>query len=63
MDEKTMTDIKKDLKKYTELAKNEDVAITYDDKPHVKLVNVSRSKVDILNELTGSIVMEKAMRN
>lgn len=60
MDEKTMTDIKKDLKRYIKLVKNEDVAITYDDKPHVKLVNASRSKVDILNKLAGSIMMEKS---
>lgn len=56
----TMTDLKRDLRKYTELAKNEDVVITKNGKPHVKLINASRSKVDILNELAGSIVMEKS---
>ncbi len=51
----TMTELKNDLKKYTDLAKFEDIIITKQGKPHVKLVNVSRNKTDILNELAGSL--------
>ena len=56
----TMTDLKKDLKKYTEMATKDDVIITKNGKPLVKLVNASRTNMDILNELAGSIVMDKS---
>ena len=55
----TMTELKNNLKKYTQLASKEDVLITKNGKPMVKLVNASRTKFDILNELAGSIVMNK----
>ena len=56
----TMTDLKRDLKKYTEMATKDDVIITKNGKSLVKLVNASRTNMDILNELAGSIVMDKS---
>lgn len=51
----TMTELKNDLKKYTDLAKDEDVIITKNGKPHVKIVSVSKSKADIVYDLAGSL--------
>lgn len=56
----TMTDLKNDLKKYTELATKEDVVITKNGKPLVKLTKATRTKMDIVNELAGSIVMDQS---
>lgn len=51
----TMTEFKNDLKKYTELAKDEDIIITKNGKPHIKLVSIAKSKMDIVYDLAGSL--------
>lgn len=51
----TMTEFKNDLKKYTELAKDEDVIITKNGKPHIKLVSIAKGKMDIVYDLAGSL--------
>ncbi|MBR4462552.1 MAG: type II toxin-antitoxin system prevent-host-death family antitoxin [Erysipelotrichaceae bacterium] len=56
----TMTELKKDLKKYTHLAKQEDVYITKNGKPYVKIVDVARDKRGALRELAGCIRLEKS---
>ena len=56
----TMTDLKKDLKKYTLLAKQEDVYITKNGKPYVKITDASADKKAIVNRLAGSIRLEKS---
>lgn len=55
----TMTELKMDLKKYTTMAKDDDVIITKNGKPFVKLTSVSSSKMDIVNELAGCITLDK----
>ena len=55
----TMTDLKKDLKKYTLLAKNEEVIITKNGKPFVKIVDASQDKRQLVKELAGCIRLEK----
>ena len=55
----TMTDLKKDLKKYTLLAKNEEVIITKNGKPFVKIVDASQDKRQLVRELAGCIRLEK----
>ena len=56
----TMTELKNDLKKYTELAKTEDVIITKNGKPHIKLVDFYNNKTDVIDRLAGSIKLDKS---
>ena len=56
----TMTDLKKDLKKYTLLAKQEDVYITKNGKPYVKIVDAAADKKSLVKELAGCIRLEKS---
>ena len=51
----TMADLKKDLKKYTSIAKQEDVVITKNGKPFVKLVSASLDKQKLVDELAGTV--------
>ncbi len=56
----TMTDLKKDLKKYTSIARQEDVVITKNGKPFVKLVNASLDKQKLVDELAGCIRLDRS---
>lgn len=56
----TMTELKKDIKKYTELAKDEDIIITKNGKPQAKLVNPYQNKKSVIDRLAGSIKLDKS---
>lgn len=56
----TMTDLKKDLKKYTSIARQEDVIITKNGKPFVKLVSASLDKQKLVDELAGCIRLDRS---
>ncbi len=56
----TMTDLKKDLKKYTSIARQEDVVITKNGKPFVKLINASLDKQKLVDELAGCIRLDRS---
>ena len=56
----TMADLKKDLKKYTSIARQEDVVITKNGKPFVKLVNASLDKQKLVDELAGCIRLDRS---
>ena len=56
----TMADLKKDLKKYTSIAKQEDVVITKNGKPFVKLVSASLDKQKLVDELAGCIRLDRS---
>ena len=56
----SISDFRNNLKKYTELATSEDVVITKNGKPFVKLTKIPKTKIDILNELAGSVTIEKS---
>lgn len=49
----TMTELKNDLKKYTEMAEKEDVLITKNGKPYVKMVSIEDSKRKSLEAIRG----------
>lgn len=55
----TMTDLKNDLKKYTDLAKEEDVIITKNGKPHIKLIDFYNNQPDVIDRLAGIIKLDK----
>ncbi len=55
-----MADLKKDLKKYTSIAKQEDVIITKNGKPFVKLVSASLDKQKLVDELAGCIRLDRS---
>lgn len=52
--------LKKDLKKYTSIARQEDVIITKNGKPLVKLVSVSPDKQKLVDELAGCIRSDRS---
>ncbi len=56
----TMTELKQNLKKYTQMAKDEDVYITRNGKPYVKISDVTKDKRDALKDLAGCIRLEKS---
>ena len=56
----TMTELKKDLKKYTLMAKKEDVFITKNGKPYVKLVDATSDRIQLVEDLAGCIRLEKS---
>ena len=55
----TMTDLKNNLKKYCELAQTEDIVITKNGKPLIKLVSAEENKTDIVNRLAGVISLDR----
>lgn len=57
----TMTDLKNNLKKYCSLAQTEDVVITKNGKPIIKLVNANEKKTDIVDRLAGIISLDKEL--
>ena len=55
----SMTELKNDLRKYTETAQTEDVIITKNGKPYVKITAYGNSRMDALRRLAGSIRLDK----
>ena len=55
----TMTELRNNLKKYTELAKEEDIFVTKNGIPFVKLTKITDTKKDIIDRLTGCIKLDK----
>ena len=51
----TMSEFRKDLNRYIELARTKEIVITRFGKPYVKLEKIERNNIDILNELAGSL--------
>jgi len=51
----TATELKTNIGKYLRLAETEDIIITKNNKPIVKLTSLRENKLDILTELVGVV--------
>ncbi|NSW81656.1 MAG: type II toxin-antitoxin system Phd/YefM family antitoxin [Syntrophothermus sp.] len=51
----TATELKTNIGKYLRLAETEDIIITKNNKPIVKLTSLREDKLDILNDLVGIV--------
>ncbi len=51
----TATELKTNIGKYLQLAETQDIIITKNNKPIVKLVSLNENKLDILNNLVGIV--------
>ena len=51
----TATELKKNLKKYLELSRNEDIFITKNGKRVAKLSNPAKDRLDLLEGLVGAV--------
>jgi len=51
----TATELKTNIGKYLQLAETQDIIITKNNKPIVKLTSLRENKLDILNNLVGIV--------
>ena len=56
----TITDLENNLDKYIQMAKDEEIIITEDGQPFVKLSSAINSKADIVKGLAGIIKLDKS---